>query len=538
MPLSHPFLRTRALRGALVAPLAALSLTAVAVTPALAAGDEPRPDGTATAPQQQPGPDTPLPAASEAPAAPEAQQESEEVAPLEFSQVTILTMQPSGRTNLWMSGTGEPGAKVVSGPDRKSVFTIPSNGTFSKVVGWVDLSGDDDLLFGQDIGTTKTELQPFPTKDITLQTPYLNDPKEDATIPADHTYKGVANEGMTVEATFNGEDLRTHEVRSGRVWSVTREGQEPGPLDIRVTATLELKGETLRSETLERSTVVEGGEEDPPGTLKAEDLAESVTADFDGDDKADLVARNDADGKLYQFKGKGDGTFDKGTVLYDTWDYSHTAAGDFNGDGKADIVATDGSKAWLWRGNGDGTFTKDTKALTNWPAHLQQVSGGDFDNDGIADIAAVNTNENKAYLWRGLKGDTGNPFAPPQYLTNWGNFTQATAGDADGDGTSDIMALDPNGTLKVWISTGDVTKNPFKAPVTIMPFGTHQHLTLGDHNGDGTADVLAVDTTTNEIKTYQSNGTPGTGMLTTPKTIELTIPATGDATAKEEAEKE
>ncbi|MER5887208.1 VCBS repeat-containing protein [Streptomyces sp. NPDC001941] len=532
MPHSHPFLRTRALRGALVAPLAALSLTAVAVSPALAAGDEPRPDSPAAAPSEPAPADPPPAAGGETPtppsnSAPGVRPDSDEVTPLEITEV-IVNHKRDGSVNVLIAGTGQPGATIVSGPERKTLLPVPSNGTFTNIGTWVDLSEDEELLFAQNIGTTKTELKPVPTQNIKLRAPSFYNLKEGATVPTDHRFQGTSGESTIVEVTFNGEDPRSLPVGRSGSWSTTREGQEPGPLVIKATNTLELNGQTLRAESVERRVTVEGAEE-PTGTLKAEDLAESVTSDFDGDDKADLVARNDADGKLYQFKGKGDGTFEQGSVLYDTWEYDHTAAGDFNGDGKADIVATDGTKAWLWRGNGDGTFTKDTKALTNWPAHLQQVSGGDFDNDGIADIAAVNTNENKAYLWRGIKGDSGNPFAPPQYLTNWGNFTQATAGDADGDGTSDIMALDPKGVLKVWISNGDVTNNPFKAPVTVMPFGQHQHLTLGDHDGDGKADVLAVDTEAGEIKTYQSNGTPGTSMLTTPKTVELTIPAPEDA---------
>ncbi|MER5889476.1 VCBS repeat-containing protein [Streptomyces sp. NPDC001941] len=517
----QPLPRRSLLRRACIASLAAASL-ATAAAPVVAAepGPDARGDGS--------------PAASTAPSTPGSSPtsgegagtdgEASEVAAPTIEQVNVFNRPSSkGQLALGVRGTGTPGATVYADTSgRVEVAKVASNGTFTGFIpesaiqdgAYVFHQRDADGVAGPSVSVAQDE--------VVMRQPTFSSPANGATVTPGFRIRGDAVAYSTVEVTFNGADPQTVTASSSGSWTVNRSGQKPGPVKIEATASAEGTHLSVRSQARSINVTVPGAVE---SELKAEDLAESVTADFDGDDKADLVARNDADGKLYQFKGKGDGTFDKGSVLYDTWDYSHTAAGDFNGDGKADIVATDGTKAWLWRGNGDGTFTKDTKALTNWPAHLQQVSGGDFDNDGIADIAAVNTNENKAYLWRGIKGDTGNPFAPPQYLTNWGNFTQATAGDADGDGTSDIMALDPNGTLKVWISTGDVTKNPFKAPVTIMPFGTHEHLTLGDHNGDGKADVLAVDTTTNEIKTYQSNGTPGTGMLTTPKTIELTIPA-------------
>ncbi|MER5883307.1 VCBS repeat-containing protein [Streptomyces sp. NPDC001941] len=303
-------------------------------------------------------------------------------------------------------------------------------------------------------------------------------------------------------------------------WSVDFEDVPEGRHQITVRV---LAGPLPPSEET-REVTVEQADEDVP--VDAGDVAEPVLADFTGTGKADLVARNDEDGKLYRFPGKGDGTFATGEVVFEEWGYEQTSAGDFDGDGIADLVATDGGSAWIWRGNGDGTFQERTE-LTKWPAKYAQTTAGDFDGDGVADIVALDTTSDTAYLWRGTKDSgPGKPvFSAPRKLTAWKGYTQTTGGDADGDGITDVMAVTPSQELRVWISDGNVNGNPFKAPVRVMSFAGFSNLTTGDFSGNKVADVLAIDTNTNEVKTFTSSGKPGSGMLGAPRTVELTVPA-------------
>jgi len=88
-----------------------------------------------------------------------------------------------------------------------------------------------------------------------------------------------------------------------------------------------------------------------------------VTADFDNDGVADVIANNGG-GDPYFFAGNGDGTFQGGVYIgsLDTNNYASYGVYDFNGDGNQDVVASTYTSRQLryYPGNGDGTFGAST----------------------------------------------------------------------------------------------------------------------------------------------------------------------------------
>jgi hypothetical protein len=79
-----------------------------------------------------------------------------------------------------------------------------------------------------------------------------------------------------------------------------------------------------------------------------------VTADFDGDGKADFAVGNWDNATVTVFLGKGDGTF-RAPVNYTMNNFElGLQVGDLNGDGKPDILARDAQQSLI--NNGDGTF--------------------------------------------------------------------------------------------------------------------------------------------------------------------------------------
>jgi hypothetical protein len=111
---------------------------------------------------------------------------------------------------------------------------------------------------------------------------------------------------------------------------------------------------------------------------------QTVTADFNGDGKPDLVT---VDGTV--LLGKGDGTFTVGThwSLGPRISVSAIATGDFNGDGKPDLVVSASPFLYVLLGNGDGTFRAGTG--TNLGTGLNQIVVADVNGDGKADVIGI-----------------------------------------------------------------------------------------------------------------------------------------------------
>ncbi|TDC54403.1 SpoIID/LytB domain-containing protein [Jiangella ureilytica] len=96
------------------------------------------------------------------------------------------------------------------------------------------------------------------------------------------------------------------------------------------------------------------------------------TSDFDGDGHADVVARRRGDGTLWLFRGDGRGGFGAVRRIGHGWGDMNTlvAPGDWDGDGRADLIArsaVDGA-LWFYAGNGRGEIRTVRRIGTGWTA--------------------------------------------------------------------------------------------------------------------------------------------------------------------------
>ncbi|MFB7343932.1 FG-GAP-like repeat-containing protein [Streptomyces hydrogenans] len=193
-----------------------------------------------------------------------------------------------------------------------------------------------------------------------------------------------------------------------------------------------------------------------------QNYSQTVAGDFTGDGKADLMARyqgpDNADvpqNTLRLWAGRGDGTFGTPTNVTGGWNFTQTAAADFDGNGKADLIAKDANgNLKIWAGRGDGTFGAAAQLTAGW--NFTQTTAADFNEDGRADILARDPATNTLKMWTHNAGGYFN--AAVNVTGGWG-FSQTTAaGDIDGDGKADILARDnATGTLKAWSGRGDTT---------------------------------------------------------------------------------
>lgn len=182
--------------------------------------------------------------------------------------------------------------------------------------------------------------------------------------------------------------------------------------------------------------------------------------------------------------------------------------GDLNGDRRGDILVRFATgELRVYRTMRGLAFTPSTPRLslgTGWNQYDVLTSPGDVTGDGLADLFARKASTGEVFLYRGTS--TGKLAARVRVGTNWSLYKRILgAGDLDGDGRGDLLALDRANTL--WRYSGNGAGG-FRSRVQVAAgWGASYNAVagVGDLTGDGRADIIARDTS-GGVWRYSGNG--------------------------------
>lgn len=259
-----------------------------------------------------------------------------------------------------------------------------------------------------------------------------------------------------------------------------------------------------------------------------------ITAgDVDGDGKPDVIVLNQDDNTASVFRNTGTpGTISWApAVNYAAGTHPFSAdLGDLNGDGKPDLVIGDydSSRIVIYKNSGaPGTVSFTEKMLLPIALHFNPISVGiaDFDGDGKSDIAAVNNNGYSVSLFRNISSSDTLRFEAKKDFPVGDWPQRLTINDFNGDGKPDLAVPNFNAnTVSLLQNNSSAGVISFAAKAD-LPTGTAPfQATSCDLNGDGQPELVVANSQSSSFSVFR-NTTSGGVITFAPKT-DIPLPFT------------
>lgn len=238
-------------------------------------------------------------------------------------------------------------------------------------------------------------------------------------------------------------------------------------------------------------------------------LAFSILSDdFTNDGHDDLVLAGPY-GNAAIFVSDGQGGFEQRFFALTGLLTQSTLSGDFDGDGKKDLIGVNqgGGNVSFLKGDGTGHFPKPSSYPVPGATNPWDIALSDMDRDGHLDVVTFGQDGSAVILHGDGAGNLGNPLR----IQLAGMIQGGAVGDLNADGWNDLVLSGPSQAaggqgVAVILSDG---AGGFAAPVfhdgwAISPGA----IGLGDFTGDSRLD-LAITTVGNEVLIARGDGQGG-----------------------------
>ncbi len=239
------------------------------------------------------------------------------------------------------------------------------------------------------------------------------------------------------------------------------------------------------------------------GTEVTPHAFESLTADFDGDGKIDLVTAGNGIHFLSYLGGVGDGTFQPARVLNGGTNLNaHSIAlADYNGDGKLDIVAletdpvTNLNSIAVFLNDGNAIFTR--QVLATGLTYGYDIFAEDMNGDGRPDIVYSSTNASATFgpnvVSIALQEEDGR-LGTPRVLSEVNYLNRVFVKDLDLDGDMDLIIGDALLDLTTFtsITSTHILKNGGDATFSSPEILNKAVYDVRDMNEDGLPDFVTI----------------------------------------------
>jgi hypothetical protein len=231
--------------------------------------------------------------------------------------------------------------------------------------------------------------------------------------------------------------------------------------------------------------------------------------DTQADGRTDIIAIQPSPFRVVTWRNNGS-AFDAGCEwLIEPYNYGGNLffAGDIDGDGRADIIAVQQNplRVVTWWNNGSA-FDHGCERLTEpWDYSGYVFFAGDLDGDGRIDLIAIRQNPLRVVTWRnngnGFDGGRESRTEPYDY-TGY----ELSIGDIDGDGKADIIAVQRNPLRVVtWRNNGTGFEEGREWHIGPDDYSGYL-VSVGDIDGDGKADIIAVHRNPPRMVTWRNEG--------------------------------